>query len=44
MQQLNLLGAARVNRIMQGLQDPRLLPGQLLWTNRIPSCPPPTKN
>jgi hypothetical protein len=39
MQQLNLLGAARVNRIMQGLQDPRLLPGQLLWTNRIPVVP-----
>jgi hypothetical protein len=39
MQQLNLLGAARVNRIVQGLQDPRLLPGDLLWTNRIPVVP-----
>ena len=33
--QLNFLGAARVNRIVQGLQDPRLLPQQLVWSRRI---------
>jgi hypothetical protein len=39
MQQLNLLGAARVNRILNGLQDPRLLPAQLIWNQRIPNVP-----
>lgn len=39
MQMLELLGAARVSRIVQGLQDPRLLPQQLVWSRRIPTVP-----
>lgn len=34
-----LLGVARVNRIMQGLQDPRLIPQDLVWNRRIPNVP-----
>lgn len=34
--QYQLLAAARINAVMQGLLDPRLLPQQLLWRKRIP--------
>lgn len=37
--QYELLGAARITGAMQGLQDPRLLPQQLLWSRRIPDTP-----
>lgn len=30
---------ARVNGIMQGLQDPRLLPQPMIWNDRIPDVP-----
>jgi hypothetical protein len=33
------LAAARITNIMQGLQDPRLLPQQLIWNQRIPDVP-----
>lgn len=33
------LSAARINGIMQGLQDPRLLPQQLIWLGRVASVP-----
>lgn len=33
---LELLSAARINAVYQGLQDPRLLPQQLLFSQRIP--------
>lgn len=39
MQQLNLLAAARVNRLLGGLQDPRLRPQELVWNRRIPNVP-----
>src|SRR3954462_4158381 len=41
MQSYELFAAARINGILQGLQDIRLLPGQaMLWTgNRIPDTP-----
>lgn len=34
--QLNYLGAARISRIINALQDPRLLPQELVWSRRIP--------
>lgn len=34
-----LLSALRVNAIMQGLQDPRLIPAELVWNQRIPDVP-----
>jgi hypothetical protein len=34
-----LLGAARVNGIMAAIQDPRLLPPELRWRQRIPVVP-----
>lgn len=38
--QLELLGAARLTGILQGLYDPRLLPQRALWVgNRIPIVP-----
>lgn len=37
--QLDFLNSARVNGIMQGLQDPRLMPAPLIWNNRIPAVP-----
>jgi hypothetical protein len=33
---LELLSAARINAIFQGLQDPRLLPQELVWNQRVP--------
>lgn len=34
-EQLNYLGAARISRLINGLQDPRLLPQQLVWSQRV---------
>lgn len=39
MQQLGLFGGVRVGRIMNALQDPRLIPQDLLWSRRIPLQP-----
>lgn len=36
---MEILSAVRVNGIMQGLQDPRLLPQELVWDKRIPNVP-----
>ena len=36
---VELLQAARITGIMQGLQDIRLLPQQLVWNDRIPDVP-----
>lgn len=36
---LSILGAVRVNAIMQGLQDVRQNPQPLLWSARIPDAP-----
>jgi hypothetical protein len=36
---IDFFTAARVNGIMQGLTDPRLLPGTLTWNQRIPDVP-----
>lgn len=38
-QAFQILLAARINAIMQGLQDPRLLPQELVWNRRIPDVP-----
>lgn len=35
----SFLSAARINGIMQGLQDPRLLPQELVFSSRIPTVP-----
>jgi hypothetical protein len=37
--QYDFLNAARVTGIMQGLQDPRLMPQPLIWNGRIPDVP-----
>lgn len=39
MNALDYLNAARVTGIIQGLQDPRLLPQPLIWNQRIPDVP-----
>jgi hypothetical protein len=36
---LDFFSPVRVNNIMQGLYDPRLLPQPLVWSNRIQSVP-----
>jgi hypothetical protein len=36
---IDFFTAARINGIMQGLTDPRLLPGTLVWNNRVPDVP-----
>lgn len=36
---LSYLSSARVNGIMQGITDPRLLPGKLVWNTRVPDVP-----
>jgi hypothetical protein len=38
-QPMEVLAAVRINGIMQGLQDPRLLPQELVWNKRIPDVP-----
>jgi len=38
-QPMEVLSAVRINGIMQGLQDPRLLPQELVWNKRIPDVP-----
>lgn len=37
--QFSFLNAARINGILQGLMDPRLMPQDLVWNKRIPDVP-----